>query len=381
MITHVTIGKTKLVKNPVKDAYVPKGQKIIGYADILDQLAYASKKNIPALLIGETGIGKTALIRYLAQKTNSGFRRLNLNGQTTIDEFVGKVLLNQEGTYWTDGVLIDAMRNGHWLLLDEINAALPEILFVLHSLLDDDKYVVLSEHNGEIVRPHKNFRLFASMNPSGKYAGTKDLNKAFLSRFPMILQLDFPIPQEEEKILKIYAKNSDENTLRSLIKMANDLRTSYKKDDIEFICSTRDLINCAIIAEDRGLAEALQLSILNRCQSEDEKAVRAVIQLYFGKDMAKASVIPDWQKEYEVLKRNVDGALNNWKGDVDRATLILEKINSRKEAILTDREELEYIVEDVLPRAQGLVATVKSGLDMSIEGLRKDKPPEPPPPF
>jgi Holliday junction resolvasome RuvABC ATP-dependent DNA helicase subunit len=265
------------------------------------------------------------------------------------------------------------MRKGHWLLLDEINAALPEILFVLHSLLDDDRYIVLSENSGEVVRPHKNFRLFASMNPSGKYAGTKDLNKAFLSRFPIILQLDFPNPKEEEQILKIYAKKADDNVLRSLIKMAGDLRTSYKKDDIEFICSTRDLINCATISQDRGLGEALQLSILNRCQSEDEKAVRAVIQLYFGKDMAVASIIPDWEKEYIALERNVEGFLTDWQSKVNEAGQKVGKIIERKDEAMSDKEELEVIFEDVLPRAQEVISVAKSGVDYQIEEVRKKR--------
>lgn len=369
----VTIGKTRLPRQVVSNEYVPAKANIVGYEEILSQLAYAVKKNLPALMIGETGVGKTSLIRYLAKQTNSGFRRLNLNGQTTIDEFVGKVLLDQKGTYWVDGVLIDAMRKGHWLLLDEINAALPEILFVLHSLLDDDKYVVLSEHSGEVVRPHKNFRLFASMNPSGKYAGTKDLNKAFLSRFPMILQLDFPEANEEFQILRLYSKKADDNTLRSLIKMAGDLRTSYKKDDIEFICSTRDLINCALMSEDRGLQEALQLSILNRCQSEDEKAVRAVIKLYFGTDMAVASIIPDWQKEYIQLNQAVSRSLSEIGTQAAKADMMVKKIIESKKSAMSDKEELDFVFEDVLPRTSDSIGLVKSTIDSNLEELKKRK--------
>ncbi len=196
-------------------------QIIVGYEDILEDIKYAVEKNLPTLLIGETGIGKTSLIRYVAQQNKKEYRRLNLNGQTTIDEFVGKTLLNKDGTFWQDGVLTDAMKKGHWLILDDFNAALPEILFVLHSLLDDDQYIVLSEKNGEIVRPHKDFRIFASMNPSGRYTGTKELNKAFLSRFPMILAIDFPQPDTEVAIIQAYAKTIEKKEIEVLVKMAN----------------------------------------------------------------------------------------------------------------------------------------------------------------
>ncbi len=300
----VTIEGTRLQINQKDTQYIPNNQPIVGYEEILSRLAYSINKNIPLLMIGETGVGKTALIRHLAYRTNNSFRRLNLNGQTTIDEFVGKILLNKEGTYWVDGILTDAMRKGHWVLLDEINAALPEILFVLHSLLDDDKYVVLSEKDGEIVRPHKNFRIFAAMNPSGKYTGTKDLNKAFLSRFPMILRMDFPKAQQEKQIIRTYAKKVEQVAIDKMVKVANDLRKSYKKNEIEFVCSTRDLINCALIAENRGIKEAVELTMLNRCNEEDFKAVDTVIKLYFGdlKGGAPLPTMPTPIKQVEILK-------------------------------------------------------------------------------
>ena len=269
--------KTK--KTPVK--YIPSPQQISGHEDTLENLNYAIDNSLPVLMIGETGTGKTALIRHLAHKQGKSFRRINLNGQTTVDEFVGKTLLNKEGTYWQDGVLTEALREGHWLLLDEINAALPEILFVLHSLLDDDRYIVLSEGNGEIVRPHPDFRLFATMNPS-KYGGTKELNKAFLSRFPMILQLDFPTVSQEQKIVKLYSK-LEATKIKALCQMAADLREAYNKEDIELVVSTRDLISTAKLAEGLNIKKALQLAILNRCNDADKKAVNTIIGLYFGK--------------------------------------------------------------------------------------------------
>jgi cobaltochelatase CobS len=279
--TTVSYGKIKLPINEIKNEYIPVTQKIIGYKNILKTLAFSVDKNLPALLIGETGLGKTALVRHLAYETNNGFRRLNLNGQTTVDEFVGRTLLNKEGTYWQDGVLTDALRNGYWLLLDEINAALPEILFVLHSLLDDDRFIVIPENGGEIVKPHPNFRIFATMNPSGKYHGTKDLNKAFLSRFPIIVQLDYPKPEEEQLIIQSYSKISNSNA-KNLCLMAKDIRSSYFKDEIDTVCSTRDLINCAIMSEDIGIKESLVLAVINRAGKEDTKAISTIVRLYFG---------------------------------------------------------------------------------------------------
>lgn len=261
---------------------IPQKQNIVGLKNELQKLEYAILNNVPVLLMGETGLGKTALVRHLAHSRKQPLRRVNLNGQTTVDDFVGKILLNEKGTYWQDGVLIEAMKKGYWLVLDEVNAALPEILFVLHSLLDDDRYVVLPEKDGEIVRPHANFRIFATMNPSGKYTGTKELNKAFLSRFPLILQMEFPDPKDEQEILKGHS-TLDEKQLYSLVKMANDLRVSYKKGELDYVCSTRDLIHCVILAKTFGLREALTLTIISRATDADIKTVKTMVNLWFGK--------------------------------------------------------------------------------------------------
>lgn len=258
-------------------------QEIVGYKSTLKNLEYAVDKNIPVLLIGETGVGKTSLIRHLSQKHEKTFRRINLNGQTTIDEFVGKTLLNKEGTYWQDGVLTEAMRNGWWLLLDEINAALPEVLMVLHSLLDDDRFIVLSEKDGEVVLPHKDFRVFATMNPSGRYAGAKDLNKALFSRFAMVLSLDFPSSSQELDIIKHYAPKCSKQNREKLVKMARQMRTSYKKGEMEMVVSTRDLINCAKMSMDMPIRRAVDIAIINRASEEDVKSVETLVSLYFGK--------------------------------------------------------------------------------------------------
>src|SRR5206468_1631140 len=114
----------------------------------------AIKSDKPALIIGETGCGKTSIVRELAHKHDHKFMRFNLTGETSVDEFVGKYTLVNGETVWQDGILLEAMKQGAFLVVDEINVALPEILFVLHSLLDDDKFVVVANHNGEIVRPH-----------------------------------------------------------------------------------------------------------------------------------------------------------------------------------------------------------------------------------
>ena len=175
--------------------------KIIGQDKVKKQLKKAVEKDIPALIIGDTGCGKTSIVRDIAKKEQRVVR-FNLTGETTVDDFVGRKGLKEGQTVWEDGVLLDCMRKGYWLIVDEINAALPEILFTLHSLIDDDKEVLVVNNENEIVKPHEDFRIFATMNPVDEYAGTKELNKALKSRFGMIIKMDYPSNEIEMKIIK-----------------------------------------------------------------------------------------------------------------------------------------------------------------------------------
>lgn len=262
---------------PPPQVYVDPGQ---GY---LEKLAYAAANGLPALLIGETGVGKTQAVRTLAWRTNNGLRRVNLNGATTVDEFLGKMLINEQGTYWVNGVLVDAMLSGDWILLDEINACLPEIAFCLHSLMDDDRMVVLMEYDGRIVRPHPNFRLFASMNPSedGRYSGTKMLNEALLDRFPVVLRMDYLEEDDEVQAVMAQSGNRDEDTVRRMVRAANDIRAAIRSEKIFGSFSTRRVIDWARMALTFPVREAARYAVVSKQSAYDAEAVQDVVDNYF----------------------------------------------------------------------------------------------------
>jgi midasin len=262
---------------PAEPFYIPPSQ---GY---LEKLAYGVAMNLPVLMIGETGVGKTLAVRYLAWKTNNGFRRVNLNGSTTVDEFLGKLLINEQGTYWVNGVLVDAMLTGDWILLDEINACLPEIAFSLHSLLDDDHMVVLMEYDGRIIRPHPNFRLFASMNPSeeGRYGGTKDLNEALLDRFPVVIRMDYLDYEDEIRAVMEQSGNPDREVIAKMVQAAKDVRDAIHNEKTFGSFSTRRLVDWARMALTFDIRESANYTVLNKLSKYDAEAVEDIIDLYF----------------------------------------------------------------------------------------------------
>lgn len=267
------------------DKYIPKD--LPAYHDhdgLMSFLALGAKDNLPVLIIGETGTGKTTAVRTLAGKAQKPYRRVNLNGGTTADELVGRILLNKEGTYWADGILTEAIRKGFWIVLDEINAAGADVLFALHSLLDDDHMLVLAENDGEIVRPHEDFRLFATMNPSGDYAGTRDMSKALMSRFPLVLTASYPKEHEEVSIIvERTAINGD--IALCIVKICNDARAAHRESKMDFPFSTRDLINVGLITKalggtPRSARTAIQACVLGKCSREDAIALVDLMDLH-----------------------------------------------------------------------------------------------------
>lgn len=253
----------------------------LGQKPLLDKVAFCIQSKLPVLLIGETGTGKTSLVRYLASMTNNSFRRVNHNGGTTVEDIVGKILVDtSQGTYWVDGVLVDAMRHGHWYLADELNAASAEINFAYHSLLDDDGFVVLAEHKGEVVRPHKNFRFFGSMNPVEDYAGTKEINKALMSRFA-VFNVDFPAPKDERDIL-MKTSGIGQAAAQEMVKFASKIRAQHASKDLSFVVSTRDLMMWSkMFVYYKKFILSAEASILNKLPKDEFDVVKDMLALMF----------------------------------------------------------------------------------------------------
>lgn len=270
-------------REEIKDYRSTGGQFLLEGADkndVKDILA-AVVENKPVLLKGPTGCGKTALIRYLASQTNNGYLRMQLTGATTVDEFLGRWLLNEKGTDWQDGMLVTAMKLGLWLVLDELNMALPEIHAILHPVMDDDKRVYLQGKNNEVIHPHPDFRIFSTINPSDDYVGTKEMNKAFWDRFTRKFVIKYPEFNKEVKIIQKHsgldknlgAKDGKESFVERIVKFGNVMRAHEANGEINYTCSTRQLINLASALTYMGIKDAARVTILNNIEDETEYAL------------------------------------------------------------------------------------------------------------
>ena len=195
--TFVKFGPFHLEKGPLEEDLAEDyiltpsvHQKLIDLARII------LTGRFPILIEGPTSSGKTSSIEYLAKRTGHQFLRINNHEHTDIQEYLGSYVSDPltGKLVFNDGLLVQALREGHWIVLDELNLAPTDVLEALNRLLDDNRELVIPETQ-EVVRPHPHFMLFATQNPPGLYAGRKVLSRAFRNRF---LEVHFEdVPQAE----------------------------------------------------------------------------------------------------------------------------------------------------------------------------------------
>lgn len=144
-------------------------------------------------------MGKTSLITYLAKSTGNKCLRINNHEHTDLQEYIGSYIADSEGKLaFKEGLLVEAMRKGFWIILDELNLAPSDVLEALNRVLDDNQELFIPETQ-EIVKAHENFMLFATQNPPGVYGGRKMLSRAFRNRF---IELHFnEIPSNELEVI------------------------------------------------------------------------------------------------------------------------------------------------------------------------------------
>ncbi|XP_076030788.1 midasin isoform X2 [Oratosquilla oratoria] len=168
--------------------------------NLADLVRIVSLGRFPVLLQGETSVGKTSLIMYLAQLSGNACVRINNHEHTDLQEYIGSYGPDESGKLvFKEGVLVKAMRRGHWIVLDELNLAPTDVLEALNRLLDDNRELLIPETQ-EMVKAHPRFMLFATQNPPGLYGGRKILSRAFRNRF-VELHFDEIPPPELEVIL------------------------------------------------------------------------------------------------------------------------------------------------------------------------------------
>ena len=252
-----------------------------------------SKLFYPTFITGLSGNGKTFGVEQACAQLGRELIRVNITIETDEDDLIGGFRLVNGATVWHDGPVIQALNRGAVLLLDEIDLASNKIL-CLQSILEG-KGVFLKKV-GRLVQPKPGFNIIATANTKGKgsddgrFIGTNVLNEAFLERFALTFEQEYPTPKTEQRILEKVSANLgvlDEKFCENLAQWSDIIRRTFKDGGIDEIISTRRLVHIIrafAIWNDR--MKAIKVCV-NRF---DEETKQSFIDLY---DKIDAEVVTE----------------------------------------------------------------------------------------
>jgi MoxR-like ATPase len=240
----VNMEDTSTLVPKVDPNYVPFGN----HKDI--DTIIKSRQFYPAYISGPTGNGKSTTVEQACAKNRRPLIRVNLNMMTDEDQLIGSKTLVDGNVEIVEGPVLIAMRNGIPILLDEIDAGSANTLLCLQPILEGKPYYFKLKN--ELIYPAAGFTIFATANTKGKgsddgrYIGTNILNEAFLERFAITFNQDYPSASIEKKIVMNLMRSlscEDEEFAETLTKWADAIRRTFSDGGVDETITTRRLVH------------------------------------------------------------------------------------------------------------------------------------------
>jgi len=261
------------------DGYVPFGF----YKDLMTIIQ--SRNFFPVFITGLSGNGKTLMVEQVCANLKRECIRVNVSIETDESDLIGGPTLIDGNVVYRDGPVITAMKRGAILLIDEIDRGSNKLM-CLQGILEGKPY--FNKKSGEYIHPSAGFNIVATANTKGR--GSEEgkylsqiLDDAFLERFNITVEQQYPESRVELKILKPLLK--DDEFAENLVKWADVIRKTFNEGGVDEIISTRRLVHIAktySIFKDRQ--KAIQLCV-NRF---DEETKLAFLDLYTKVDVKVA---------------------------------------------------------------------------------------------
>ena len=272
------------------------------YADIKNIVK--SKKFYPVFITGLSGNGKTLAVTQACAESKREMIRCNITIETDEDDLLGGYRLKDGQTVWQNGPVIEAMERGAVLLLDEIDLASNKIMCLQPILEGSGVYV---KKINKFVKPKLGFNVIATANTKGqgsddgKFIGTNVLNEAFLERFPVTFEQQYPSAKIEEKIVAqklVSAGKKDEKFAHNLVTWADVIRKTYNDGGVDEIISTRRLVH---IAEAYGIFRNKMKAIAVCTNRFDDDTKTSFVDLYSKVDSGASveQILADKKKAEE----------------------------------------------------------------------------------
>jgi len=302
MTTHLfNVGQTFGVKAPA--GLVIEGFSATDHPLIPPATPYVFRQGLAALiaflrdpagdaflLTGPTGSGKTSLVCQVAARLNWPVQSVTCHGRLELSDLVGQFVLIDGSTRFVHGPLAVALREGHLLLLNEIDLMDPAELAGLNDVIEGQP-LVIAQNGGEVIRPHPKFRVFATGNSAGAgdttglYQGVLRQNLAFLDRF-RVLPVGYLEPEVELGVLAGAVPSLPPEVGEKLIAVANEVRRLFVGEgestaQLTITLSTRTLVRWARLALTfRGAPQpirfALEQALTARADPDQREAIHRV---------------------------------------------------------------------------------------------------------
>ena len=321
-----TDSKAAYVVSSLTDNVVPtKDDDFVNFGNYADiRNIVKSKKFYPCFITGLSGNGKTLAVTQACAESKREMIRVNITIETDEDDLLGGYRLKDGQTVWQNGPVIEAMERGAILLLDEIDLASNKIMCLQPILEGSGIYV---KKINKFVKPKIGFNVIATANTKGqgsddgKFIGTNILNEAFLERFPVTFEQQYPSAKIEEKIVSTKLKSAgkkDDKFAHNLVTWADVIRKTYTDGGVDEIISTRRLVH---IAEAYGIFKNKMKAIQVCTNRFDDDTKNSFVDLYTKVDSGASveQILEDKKKaeEAEILSEEKQDSDNSEDGEDD----------------------------------------------------------------
>jgi len=247
--------------------YLPQG-------DECEIFTTAARNDLPLLLKGPTGCGKTRFVSHMAATLGRPLYTVACHDDLSAADLIGRYLLKGGETVWVDGPLTRAVREGAICYLDEVVEARKDVTVVLHPLTDDRRILPI-DRTGEELEAAEGFMLVASYNP-GYQNILKTLKPSTRQRF---LAVEFDFPAQEHEIAVVARESGlDPERVKPLVRLANKLRY-LKGQDLEEGVSTRLVIYAATLIKQGMPVERAITAAMIEPLTDDADVKRGLLDL------------------------------------------------------------------------------------------------------